>query len=1032
MSFARFVGQHSRSIVLIAFALAIAGVVAAVSLPVGLFPQVSFPRVVVDLDAGSRPSDQMALLVTRPVEEAIRTVPGVVDVRSTSTRGSAQISIDFGWGRDMISSTLLVDAAVSQILPTLPAGTGYAVRRMDPTVFPIISYALMSDSVSPVALHDLALYQIVPLLSSISGLARVDVQGGETAEIEVLADPHKLAAYNLSMTDVADALSKGNVLQAVGRLQDNHKLYLVMADHSVGKIQSVGDTVVKADPAGVVRVRDVATVQNGFVPQWTRIVEDGKPAVLFNVYEQPNGNAVQISQAVQAQLAAFQLPPGVRMVNWYDQSVLVTQSAGSVRDAVLIGLVLAALVLILFLRSWRVTLIAVLVVPATLAAAILVLSILGMSFNIMTLGGIAAAVGLLIDDVIVMIEHIARRAGAPAEEGVVTGSAAVLPASREFLRPLTGSSLATLIVFVPLAFLSGVTGAFSKALSITMAVALAISYLMTAFVVPVLAHRLVNFDRWHDPAQAGDGFLARSHARLLDGLFGRPWLFVLILGPLLAVGWIASNAVPTGFMPAVDEGGFVLDYYTPPGTSLTETSREVAEIDAILKATPEVDTFSRRLGTGLGGDLGESYHGDYFVRLKPDHARSTPLVMAAVLAQVQAEVPGVDAELAQLMEDLIGDLTAVPQPIEIKLYGADTTALIPQAEKIATAISSINGVVEVKSGVKLAGDALDVQIDPVRAGFEGVTVDDVARAVDAALTGTVATQLPQATKFVGVRVRIPDASQLRETALGDLPIRAGDGHVFPLHRVAQLVPVTGQPEVSRDNLQPMIAVTGRIERRGIGAAVADVQTVLNKPGTLAPGIRYELGGLYQQQQIAFAGLARVFVAALIAEFILLLFLYEQIWLPVIIIACSLLSTTAVFIALWLTGVDLNITALMGMTMIIGIGTEMAIFYVSEYAELAAHMEPRRALREASRNRLRPITMTTLAAILTLMPLAFAIGQGSAIQQPLAISIIAGLLLQFPLVLLVMPVLIGLTLRGHAHDNPPAAGAIPMQAPGGYR
>jgi multidrug efflux pump subunit AcrB len=376
------------------------------------------------------------------------------------------------------------------------------------------------------------------------------------------------------------------------------------------------------------------------------------------------------------------------------------------------------------------------------------------------------------------------------------------------------------------------------------------------------------------------------------------------------------------------------------------------------------------------------------------------------------------------MEDLIGDLTAVPQPIEIKLYASDPSILIPQAEKVAGAISKIDGVVEVKSGVRLAGDALNLQIDPVRAGIEGVAPDDISRAVDEALTGTVATQLPEPTKSVGVRVHLPGALQLRETALADLPIRAPDGHVFPLQRVAQLAPVTGQPEISRDNLQPMIAVTGRIEGRGIGAAVGDVQQVLGQPGLLAPGVRYELGGLYQQQQIAFAGLARVFAAALIAEFVLLLFLYERLWLPIIIIACSLLSTTAVFTALWVTGVDLNITALMGMTMIIGIGTEMAIFYVSEYTELNQKMEPRQALREASRNRLRPISMTTLAAILTLMPLALAIGRGSAIQQPLAISIIAGLLLQFPLVLLVMPVLISLTIRGpNASDKPLASHVI---------
>jgi multidrug efflux pump subunit AcrB len=1034
VSFAGFVERHARSILVIAFALAAAGAVAALSLPVGLFPQVAFPRVVIDLDAGSRPADQTALLVTRPVEEAIRTVPGVQDVRSASSRGSAQISVDFGWGRDMVTSTLLVDAAIAQILPALPAGTAYNVRRMDPTVFPIISYALLSDTISPVALRDLAQYQIVPLLSSINGLARVNVQGGETAEVEVLADPHGLAAYGLGMTDLADALAKGNVLQAAGQLEDNHKLYLVMADRGIATTDAVGDVVVRSDPAGIVRVRDVATVQDGVVPQWIRVVEDGKPAVLFNVYEQPDGNAVQIARAVQATLASFKLPAGVRMVNWYDQSELVTQSAGSVRDAVLIGLVLAAVVLFAFLRSWQVTLIAVLVVPATLSVAILMLSVLGMSFNIMTLGGIAAAVGLLIDDVIVMVEHIARRAGAPAAgndgggaavlpvagnrasraavvpvPGNRAGNAAVLPAGREFLRPLTGSSLATLIVFLPLSFLSGVTGAFSRALAVTMAASLAISYLMTAFVVPVLARTIVDFDRWRDPAAAGGGWLARGHGRVLDGLLARPWLFAFVLVPLLALGWFAYNAVPTGFMPAVDEGGFVMDYYTPAGTSLTETSREVAQIDAMLTATPEVATFSRRLGTGLGGDLGESYHGDYFVRLKPDHARSTPTIMAAVLAEVQAKVPGVAVELAQLMEDLIGDLTAVPQPIEIKLYATDPSALIPQANKVAAAIGKIDGVVEVKSGVKLAGDALDVRIDPVRAGMEGVTPDDVSRAVETALTGVVTTQLPRTTKTVGVRVRLPDALRLRQAELAELPVRAADGHVFPLRRVASLVPVTGQPEISRDNLQPMIAVTGRIEGRGIGAAVADAQRLLDQPGMLGAGVRYELGGLYQQQQIAFAGLARVFAAALVAEFILLLFLYERLWLPVIIIACSLLSTTAVFTALWLTGVALNITALMGMTMIIGIGTEMAIFYVSEYTDLAHRMEPGRALREASHNRLRPIAMTTLAAILTLLPLALAIGQGSAIQQPLAISIIAGLLLQFPLVLLVMPVLIGFTL-----------------------
>ena len=719
---------------------------------------------------------------------------------------------------------------------------------------------------------------------------------------------------------------------------------------------------------------------------WQRIVEDGRPAVLFNIYEQPDGNAVQVAREVQAKLAGLKLPPGTRLVNWYDQSELVTESVASVRDAVLIGLVLAALVLLLFLRNWRITLVAVIVVPATLAATVLVLMVLGMSFNIMTLGGIAAAVGLLIDDVIVMVEHIVRRAAAPAggrgederrrrDVEEARGRAAVLPAAREFMKPLTGSSLATLIVFLPLSFLSGVTGAFSKALSVTMAAALIISWAMTAFVVPVLARRLVDFDKVRDPGAAGEGRLARVHDRGVDAVLARPWLLILAAVPLLVIGYIGYGHVQTGFMPKVDEGGFVMDYYTRPGTSLDESGRQIGQVDAMLRADPDVLTFSRRLGTGLGGDLGQSYHGDYFVRLKADHSRPTEEVAAAIADRVAREVPGVQVETAQLMEDLIGDLTAVPQPIEVKLYASDPSILYPQATKVAKLIGGIDGVVEVKDGVQLAGDAIDVRIDPIRAGFQGVTPGDVQTALDGSLTGMVATSLPHTAKSVDVRVRLPDMTTLTREQLAQLPIRAADGHVLPLSRVADLVPVTGQPQISRENLEPMVAVTGRIQGRGIGAAVGDVKAALDKPGVLAPGVRYELGGLYQQQQIAFAGLAKVFVAALVAEFVLLLVLYRRFSLPFVIIGCSLLSTTAVFTALWLTGVDLNITALMGMTMIIGIGTEMAIFYVSEFEELACEMPVAEAAREASRNRLRPITMTTLAAILTLLPLALAIGGG---------------------------------------------------------
>ena len=1004
-----FVARHLRSILAVMVALTLAGGYATVLLPTGLFPVVQFPRVVVNLDTGARPADQTALLATIPLEQATRRVLGVLGVRSTTSRGSAQVSLDFAWGTDMVAASAQVDAAVAQVLPSLPPGSSYRVRRMDPTVFPVIAYSMLSETVGGVAQRDIVQYQIVPLLTAIPGVAYVGLQGGDVQEVQVLVDPHRLAARGLALSDVAAALGRTNVLTVVGQMQDHLKLLLLTVDNTARQVESIRDTVVQGGPGGLVRVGDVADVQDGVVQQWTRVTEDGRPAVQFQVYQQPDGNTVAIAAAVRKALDAHQaqLPRGVTLANWYDQSTLVTDSATSVRDAILIGLGLAGLVLLAFLRSLQVTLVAMLVVPATLATTVLLLFTLGMTFNIMTLGGIAAAVGLVIDDVITMIEHLARRAGAGV--GGPEGDDVVLAAGREFLPPLTGSSMATLLVFLPLAFLSGVTGAFFKALSLTMAAALVISYGLTALAVPVLTRLIVDFGRWRDPGAGPEGRVGRGHRWLLEGLFRRPWLLAFGIVPLLVLGWFAFSNVGSGFMPKMDEGGFVLDFRSAPGTSLSETARQLAQVEAILHGTPEIETYSTRVGAGLGGGLSEPNTGDFFVRLKPGPRRPIETVMAEVQDKVDQSVPGLRVATAQLMEDLIGDLTAVPQPIEVKVYASDPAALAPAARKLAAAVATVPGVVSVQDGIVIAGDGLTIQVDPARAAIEGVSAQLVSDALQAYLAGTVATQMPQATKQVGVRVWLPPALRQYDDQLAELPVRAPDGHVFALGRVARVVPAPGQAEITRENLQPMVPITARLQGASLGVAVAEVKTVLDKPGMLPAGVRYELGGLYAQQQIAFAGLARVFVAALVAEFVLLLFLYERFWIPLIVLGASVLSTTAVFAGLWATNIELNITAIMGMTMIIGIGTEMAIFLVSEWVDLSREMPPRQALLEAARNRFRPIAMTTLAAILTLMPLALAIGAGSAMQQPLAIAIISGLLAQFPLVLLAMPVLIGLTL-----------------------
>ncbi len=1015
MSFSQWAQNHRRSILFLFAMLAVGGIIAALQLPVSLFPNVDFPRVLVSLDTGDQPAQQMEMQVTRPVEEAVRRVPGVQDVRSTTSRGSAEVSINFGWGTDMASAALQVNSAISQILPQLPNGTQLNVRRMDPTVFPIIAYSLTSSTVSQTGLRDLAEYQLRPLLSSVAGVSRVQAQGGAVEEYRVTVNPARLQAFGMSLDDVAKTLSAENVLNAVGRLEDHYKLYLVVSDTRFRNLDQIRQSVLRSGPNGVVRLEDVATVESSTEPQWIRVTADGKNAVLLSIYQQPGSNSVQIAKDVKDRLAGFrsQLPPGVRIANWYDQSQLVTASASSVRDAILIGVGLAALVLFFFLRNLKITLIAVLVVPTVLASTVVLLHVLNMSFNIMTLGGMAAAVGLIIDDAIVMVEHIMRRLrGAHGNM-----QQRVMNAALEFFRPLIGSSASTIIIFLPLAFLSGVTGAFFKALSITMASGLLISFIITWLAVPILADKLLNEKDAN--YQEGGRMQAWIHVRyqqLLGHLLDRSWLALLGVIPLLLIGWIAFQNVGSGFMPAMDEGGFVLDYRSQPGTALSETDRLLQQVEAIIRATPDVETYSRRTGTGLGGGLSEANQGDFFIRLKSSARRPVDEVMGDIRAKIEGTVPGLSVEMAQLMEDLIGDLTAVPQPIEVKIYSDNPQQLPALARNIAARIGKINGVVDVKDGVNPAGDALEIHVDRVKAAMEGMDPDAITKAVDNYLAGNVTTQVSSNVKMIGVRVWVPKAVRNTEPDIGQLQLRAPDGHLFPLKRVATFDTVTGQPEISRENLKQMVAVTGRIEGRDMGSTVNDVKAVMNQSEVLPKGAYYELGGLYQQQQIAFHGLIIVFAAATALVFFLLLFMYESFRLAISILATSLLAVSAVFVGLWLTHIELNITAMMGMTMIIGIVTEVAIFYFSEQQELAATESWRTSLIQAGVNRMRPIAMTTIAAILTLLPLAFAIGQGSQMQQPLAIAIISGLVVQLPLVLLIMPVLFNLMHRKEANDR----------------
>ncbi len=942
--------------------------------------------------------------VTTPVEEAVRAIPGVRNLRSTTSRGAAEISVNFDWGEDMVSAMLQSQSQVNRILPALPAGTSFEVERMDPTVFPVIAYSLTSDSHSLVELRDLALYTLRPALSTVQGVARVGVQGGRVEEYRVTVDPDKLQSFKMTLAEVASALSASNVLVAVGRLEQYDKLYLVVSDTRFQKFEQIEHTVLRSTPDGVVLLDDVATVEHSSEPQWIRVTADGHDAVLFQVYQQPSGNTVEIARGIKAKLRDIrkQIPERVKIADWYDQSDLITASERSTRDAVFIGIVLAALVLLIFLRDWKVTLIATLTVPAVLAATILLLYALKMSFNIMTLGGMAAAVGLIIDDAIVMVEHIVRRVRGARE---ADPHSRVLDAASEFTNPLAGSSAATIIIFTPLAFLTGVTGAFFKALSLTMAASLIISFVVAWLAVPILCATLL---KRKDAEIEEHGTLTRHvheiYREKMQRLLRQPRFVIVFLIPLLLLGFIAFKNVGSGFMPVMDEGGFILDYISPPGTSLAETDRLLRQVESVLQETPEVQTYSRRTGLQLGGGITEANTGDFFIRLKSFPRRGIEAVMDDVRTEIEKHIPGLQIETLQLMEDLIGDLTSVPQPIEIKLYSDDEQVLRTLAPQVANTILKVRGVVEVKNGIVPAGDALNIQVDRVKVALEGMDPEMVTKALNDFLTGNVTTHIQQGPKLIGLRVWIPRDARETMRNIDNLLLRAPDGHLFPLKRVATLTPLSGQPEIMRDNLKRMVAVTARISGRDLGSTVSQVKRKLASSGVIPSNVLYTFGGLYEQQQIAFRGLTIILFAAIVLVFLLLLFLYESFRVAFAMLLIPFFAIAGVFLGLWLTGTEFNITSRMSMTMIVGIVTELAIFFYSEFRDLPPSSD---RFILAGINRMRPIAMTTFAAILALLPLALGLGQGSAMQQPLAIAIIAGLIFALPLVLIALPALLAI-------------------------
>jgi CzcA family heavy metal efflux pump len=1014
----------SRPIIFFTIALALVGGFLAFSIPVSVFPSTDFPRVVIGVDNGVAPIDQMLVTITKPLEEAVNSVPGLQTVRSITSRGSAEVDLFFDWHSDMVLTLQRVDAVVAQLQSELPPTARVQTHRLTFAAFPIIGYSLTSDSVPPEHLWEIATYDIKPRLNRLDGVATVIVQGGRVPEFQIMPDPARLPVAGVTVSDILDAVRRTNLIDSPGLIESDHHLVLGLVSGQVRSAGQLGQIVVKTSPAGVpIRIGDIATVSPSVAPVYTMVTANGKPSVLLNVSRQPESNTLQVANEVHDLIQQLEptLPKGVQLHPFYDQSLIVHESISSVRDAVLIGIVLSSIVLVLFLRDWGTSLVAGLVIPVTLLITFIVLKVAGQSFNLMTLGGLAAAVGLVIDDAIVVLENIVLHRDLGQDRLV-----AIRSALRELTVPLLGSTITPIVVFLPLIAMTGVNGAFFRALAITMTVSLLTSLLLALTWTPTLSLYLVRREGTKlaesepalEPAESAaliaddahlSGFFGRivsRYEKVMRSVIKRPLIVGASVVVIVVLSMVSYHFLGSDLLPGMDEGGFILDYHTPPGSSLSESNRILLHIEEMLKATPEVENTSRRTGLELGlAAVTEANRGDFTVKLKAKRSRSIDEITSDLRAQIESSEPATKVEFVQILQDMIGDLSNQPEPVVIRLYSQDGKLLNDTGPRVADAISKVPGVVDILNGVEdaISGPAVTFQINPSAAARAGFTPEEVAVDASAILEGEpAATPVILNDRSYAIRVRFPEANRSSLERMTNTLLVSGTGKTATLGSLASVVNELGETEIRRENLQRLIQVTARLEGVDLGTGIAGVQKVVNDLH-LPSSIRVEYGGQYEEQQKSFHDLLIVLFLALLLLFVVLLFEFRTFAAPIAILASALLSTFGAFVALLITRTDFNVSSFMGMIMVIGIVAKNGILLIDaeqRFSVLGYSAED--AMIQSGRRRLRPIAMTALATVAGMFPLALAIGSGSQMLQPLAIAVIGGLLSSMVLSLVFTP------------------------------
>lgn len=1004
-----FFVSHKNPVAVVLFIILAAGIFSYNKMQSSLFPEVTFPKIKVIADNGLQPVSKMMITVTKPLENAIKRVPGLKNIRSITSRGSCEISAFMGWKEDIDLCKQQVESSINQIKDELPPGTIISVEKMNPSILPVIGYVIDGKGRSNIEINQIANYIVKPYLSQVAGVSEIRVIGGKTKEFQVELQPQKMSALSVTPAMITTALSQSNFISSNGYLNDYNRMYLTVTDANVKNLEELQNLVISNNGKRVLRLQDIANVKIAEQTEYVRINANGKNAVLVAVVKQPNANLIDITEGVEKKIAELNktiLPRGVSLSPYYVQADFVNESIRSVSDSLWIGLVLAIIVCVIFLRSVKSSAVILITIPLTISLTLLTLYILGYNFNIMTLGAIAASIGLIIDDAIVVVEQIHRT----HEEHPETPTKELLSKSVNYLLPaMIGSSISTIVIFFPFILLSGVAGAYFKILANTMMITLICSFLVTWIGLPVIYLLLSGKRKSVKPETAPH---ERKSGKWISFFILRPVIsFVFVLALMASVYYISSH-LETGFLPEMDEGSIVLDYTSPPGTSLQETDRMLRQVEKLFPSVPEIETYSRRTGTQMGFFITEPNYGDYLIQLRKDRKRSTNEVIDEIRQKVESTQPALQIDFGQVIGDMLGDLMSSTKPIEIKIYSDNVKVLQELARQVAAVTENVPGTADVFNGITIAGPSVNIEPDNQKLAQFGITPADFQSQLQTQLEGTVIGNIFEKEQQTAIRMIYPDAVNTTMDRMKTGTIFLPSGKLQPLLQLARITPEPGSAEIERENLQSMIPVTARLNNRDLGSVMTELQSEIKSKVNLPQGYHISYGGAYEEQQQSFAELLIILLSAALLVFTVMIFMFKDIKVALLIIAISILGISGSMIALFITGTPLNVGSYTGIIMIIGIIGENAIFTFLQFHQTLETSTPEEAVVYAISTRLRPKLMTAIGAIIALSPIALGIGTGAQLHQPLAIAVIGGFVIALPLLLIVYPSMLRLMFKKH--------------------